>query len=146
MQSARIVTTGFVLIICLALTSLTCLGQAPAKTPELIFTKPLEREITRGQTHEYQVTLKDGEFMQVRVEQKGIDIVLSIFSATGKRLAEMDSPTGQFGIETLSWVSTRKEAVIVGLKSSKTNMSFFERSCDRQVTSTETTLVHTASL
>ena len=78
MQSAGMVRTSFVATICLALTSLTCLGQAPAKTSELILNQTLEQEITQGQIHEYQVTLKVGEFIQVRVEQRSIDVVLSI--------------------------------------------------------------------
>jgi hypothetical protein len=37
---------------------------------------PIERELKRGEAHIYQVALEAGQFLQVTVEQKGIDVAL----------------------------------------------------------------------
>jgi len=79
------------------------IAQTAVTRPELKLNEVVERELSKGQMHEYQVTLKAGEFMQVRVEQKGVDVVLSICSRDGKQLVEMDSPNEAEGFEILSF-------------------------------------------
>jgi len=68
-----------------------------------------ERELAGGQTHVYRVEANAGDFLQIRVEQKGVDVLLKLLSPGGtdaKSLAEMDSPNGKNGPETLSFVAT----------------------------------------
>ena len=88
-------------------------GQVTSQTPELKLNEPLERQLSSGQTHEYQVALKVGEFMQVRVEQKGIDVALSIHSTAGTKLAEMDSPNGMEGWKRSRLSQTAREAILL---------------------------------
>jgi len=88
-------------------------GQQPSQVPELSLNQSLERELTKGQTHEYQVTLTAGEFMQVRAEQKGIDVVLSIRSRDGAELAMMDSPNGSEGFEIISLIADKAGRYVV---------------------------------
>lgn len=68
----------------------------------------IERELGGGQTHIYRVEADAGDFLQIRVEQKGVDVLLKLLDtaeAGGKSLAEMDSPNGKDGPETLSFVA-----------------------------------------
>ncbi|CAN5208802.1 hypothetical protein BH20ACI1_BH20ACI1_11050 [soil metagenome] len=44
-------------------------------------------------------------FFQIRVEQKGIDVVIKLFDANRKLLAQMDSPNLKSGYEILSWIA-----------------------------------------
>ena len=84
-------------------------GQQPkepdGRTQTLELNQPIEREIASGNTHTYTVTLKAGEFMQVQVEQKGVDIVLSLYMLDGKEFLKQDSPNGTQGTETITFVA-----------------------------------------
>src|SRR5262249_2561930 len=39
---------------------------------------PVEREIEGGQSHPYQIDLAAGQYMKVRIDQRGIDVVLRV--------------------------------------------------------------------
>jgi CHAT domain-containing protein len=66
-----------------------------------------EREMTGAQTHRYQLSLQKDEFLQVRVEQKGVDVTLKLLDSGGTVLATMDSPNDKQGPETLSLVASQ---------------------------------------
>src|SRR5437870_3083520 len=59
--------------------------------------KPIERELAGGQAHSYQITLSAGQYLNVMVEQQGIDVVVALFGPDGKKLIEVDSPNGTQG-------------------------------------------------
>ena len=81
-------------------------AQTPDEPQPLSPNQTLEREITGAATHRYQFDLQANEFLQVRVEQKGVDVALKLVeAASGKVLATMDSPNGTAGFETLSYVT-----------------------------------------
>ena len=61
--------------------------------------KTIEREMTGKETHLYKFELKKGEFFQVHVEQKGIDVVLKFLDVGGRTLLTRDMPTGSKGPE-----------------------------------------------
>lgn len=83
------------------------LGQTAneSQSRELPLNQTLEREMTGAEKHRYRFDLKVSEFFQVRVEQKGVDVALTLADAAGKTLATMDSPNGKQGPETLSFVA-----------------------------------------
>src|SRR5262249_11847993 len=68
--------------------------------------KPIERELAGDQAHSYQVTLAVSQFLDGVVEQKGIDVVVTLFGPDGKKLIEVDSPNGTQGPEPIQWVAT----------------------------------------
>jgi hypothetical protein len=61
----------------------------------------IERELSGGQTHSYQLSLTEAQYLYVVVDQRGIDVVLVLFSPEGKKLSEVDSPNGENGPEEL---------------------------------------------
>ena len=67
--------------------------------------KPIEREMAGGQSHNYQITLSAGQYLKVIVDQRGIDVVVTLFAPDGKQLLEVDSPNGTDGPEPLAWVA-----------------------------------------
>jgi len=71
----------------------------------LAFGAPLERELAGGQTHQYQVTLSAGQYLQVTVAQRGIDVVLKVMGPDGQQLLESDGPGGAQSIETAALVA-----------------------------------------
>ncbi len=92
-----------IFLFCVSATSV--FGQAINTIQVLLPNQTIERGLGGGETHRYQVTLGADEFLQVRAEQKGIDIELKIAGANGKQLAVMDSPNGIAGSEMLSWAA-----------------------------------------
>lgn len=78
------------------------------QTNEPLFLQPnqiVERGLSGGETHTYRVELKKGELLQIRVEQKGIDVVVRLFEKNDK-LAEIDSPNGTQGLEILFFIAS----------------------------------------
>ena len=67
--------------------------------------QPIERTIAQGETHAFGVRLEQNQFLQVVVDQRGIDVVVRVFAPDGKRLGEFDSPNGANGPEGVSLVA-----------------------------------------
>ena len=74
---------------------------------ELKPNQTIEREMTGKETHRYKFDLKAGEFFQVRVEQKGVDVLLRLLDSNENILATMDSPNEKEGPETLSFIASK---------------------------------------
>ncbi len=62
----------------------------------------LGREIARGQRHVFVVALNAGQFAEVSVEQRGIDVVVAVSKPDGSPVIEFDSPGGLTGRELVS--------------------------------------------
>jgi len=67
----------------------------------LIAGKSIEREIDKGHTHTYQLILTAGQYLHLIVDQRGIDVALTLFSPGGKKLSQSDTPYGWQGAELL---------------------------------------------
>lgn len=81
--------------------------QEPIMSEVRIPTPEQEQEIALegGHVDPWQLTLGAGEIVTVRVEQRGIDVILRLRAPDGTLLAEMDGPYGSAGFEELSWVA-----------------------------------------
>lgn len=66
---------------------------------------PVERTLGPGQVQEFTVTLEVNTWIQLVVEQQGIDVIVKTFSVEGKALGEFDSPNGNDGPEHVSFVA-----------------------------------------
>ena len=53
--------------------------------------KPIERELSGAQSHYYKITMISGQYLQVEAKQKGIDVVMALFTPDGKKIVEVDS-------------------------------------------------------
>ena len=87
----------------LFLNVVTSIAQEPQ--PVLVLNSPIERELSSGQTHAYGVELKANQIVRVIVEQKGVDVVLSIIGPDGARLFDVDSPNGSAGDEPATFAA-----------------------------------------
>ena len=72
---------------------------------ELKLGDPIEREMGRGAVHSYALSLTKGQFVKVVVEQKGIDVVVSIFAPGGEKIEEVDSLDGAKGPEEVLFIA-----------------------------------------
>jgi hypothetical protein len=65
----------------------------------------VERELTGKEAHVYTLTLSTNQYLRVRVDQRGIDVVVVLFSPDGKQLVVVDSEEGKQGPELFSIIS-----------------------------------------
>lgn len=72
----------------------------------LVNGNPVEREIAGGQSHTYQLKFAAGQFMQVVVEQKKIDVALTLTGPDGKPVAERDLTAIIGARDSLSFAAT----------------------------------------
>ena len=84
-------------------------GKDANKVPKLKRAgKPITRELSGGAAHYYRVKLSANEFLRLTVEQKGIDVVVTLLDAGEQKLVEVDSPNGTEGPEPLSYVAAER--------------------------------------
>lgn len=66
---------------------------------------PKTRELSGGEVHSYQIILTAKQFLHVVVDQRGINLIVTLYDANGKRIAELDSSVGLYGTENASLIS-----------------------------------------
>jgi hypothetical protein len=95
--------TAFILGFCfISLASNTRVqGQEVELRPGL----PVERSLKSGETQTFTVTLDSDTFLQLVVEQRGIDVVVRVTAPDGKSIGEFDTPNGNQGVEDVSFVA-----------------------------------------
>lgn len=62
----------------------------------------VRRDLKAGEAHAYSLKLEAGALARLTALQKGIDLVFTAFGPDGKKLVEVDGPTGAYGPETLT--------------------------------------------
>ena len=98
MKQFRIFLISIQLLIAVFLLSNTIFGQ----TTDLQLNQPLERQIKGGETQNFQINLKAGQYAHVEVIQKTINVTVSVFAPDGKLIIEMDGKNGSFWRRTSS--------------------------------------------
>jgi CHAT domain-containing protein/Tfp pilus assembly protein PilF len=72
--------------------------------------RPVERALAAGESHQYEVELGSGDFIEVIVEQRGADVEVALLDpeATPETpLAEIDNPNGRNGLERLLYLAAK---------------------------------------
>ena len=64
----------------------------------------IETYIAGGEFHYYEIAVNAGQYLKVVLEQKGIDLVLDLFSPNGRKLAEIDN-TSAGGLESFRLIA-----------------------------------------
>ncbi|HXM47689.1 MAG TPA: hypothetical protein VN956_07460 [Pyrinomonadaceae bacterium] len=71
---------------------------------------PIERTLATGQSHTYNISLEQDQFLHLVVDQRGIDVVVRAFSPAGRQLGEFDSPNGTSGPEDVTLIAATSGA------------------------------------
>src|SRR6185436_14047895 len=66
-------------------------------------------------TQEFTLNLKENTFVQLVVEQRGIDATVKVLSPNGKMLGDFDSPNGNDGPEHVSFVGTEAGPYLIAV-------------------------------
>jgi len=110
---------GALRAIACCLAASVCLRPGPALADEPTPLAPgqvLEREMAAGETHRYSIELRAGEYLQVLVEQRNVDVVLTLTGPDGAVVLETDSPSGINGPDPLDVIATRTGGHALSLK------------------------------
>jgi CHAT domain-containing protein len=67
--------------------------------------KGVERSIDAGEAHYYTLPLTAGQYAHIAVDQRGVDVVVSIFAPDGTKLVQVDCPNANYGLEPVSLVA-----------------------------------------
>ena len=67
-------------------------AQKPSSTDvrDIKVAEPIERELSGGGVHTYSVSLTQGQYLKVIVDQKGIDVIIRVFAPDGQKLREVN--------------------------------------------------------
>ena len=95
----------------LAITFLLCsfltvsAAEGEPATPSLEPGKLIERALGNGETHSYTLTLAAGQYAYVVVNQKGVDVVVTVYGPGGSRIIQIDSHNLNNGPEPVRLVA-----------------------------------------
>jgi len=79
--------------------------------------KTIERRLSGGETHAFQITLALGQRLRVIADQHGIDVAIKISTSQGRQSVEMDSSNITQGPEIASVIAEQDEAYRVEIRS-----------------------------
>src|SRR5262245_11364943 len=94
-------------------------AQSAQETDPLEPGKPIERELSGGQSHSYKITMISGQYLQVVVDQRGIDVAVALFAPDGKKISEVDSEHLVEGSETVSAIAEATGAYLIEARSAE---------------------------
>lgn len=111
MFTSRIVASILSASLCASLGARPSLAQppqAPLATQEayqLAPAFPVERGLTGGESHTYRLAIAAGQFLRIEVEQRGVDVTITLSDRDGRQVAASDLPHA--GVEWVSLIAHR---------------------------------------
>jgi CHAT domain-containing protein len=81
--------------------------------------KPIERELSGGQSHFYKIAMTSGQYLHVTVNQQGIDALVALFTPDGKKIGEVDGEQATAGVETFSAIAEAPGAYRIEVRSAE---------------------------
>src|SRR5262249_34469757 len=69
--------------------------------PKLKAGRPIERELAGDATHSYRIKLREGEFLRVEIEQRGIDVIASLVDPDNKQIVVINNSKENRETETV---------------------------------------------
>src|SRR5262245_42847262 len=76
----------------------------------------VDRELSRGQEHLYQLSLANGEYASVVVEQRGIDVVVQARRPDGTVIADFQTEIRRDGQELVDIVAGAAGSYVLAIK------------------------------
>jgi CHAT domain-containing protein/Tfp pilus assembly protein PilF len=103
------VCTSLAIVCALSAALLAGVGsQGPADVAVLDSGALIQRRLSRGEEHRYQLMLTAGEFARVIVEQKGIDVVVTVHGADNNMIDERQEEIRRYGAERVDVVAAKE--------------------------------------
>jgi hypothetical protein len=85
----------------------SALGASQSADEELALEpgKPVERELSGGQSHVYKIAMTSGQYLQVSVSQRGMEVLAALFTPDSRKIGEVDSEHSAVGAEAMSVIA-----------------------------------------
>src|SRR5262245_50643287 len=90
---------------CLIVLLLLHTASAQTSQTPLELGKPIDRELSGGQTHAFSIALAAGQYAHAVAVQHGIDVVVVFRGPDGQKIVTLDTPSGDLGPEPVSVVA-----------------------------------------
>jgi CHAT domain-containing protein/Tfp pilus assembly protein PilF len=81
--------------------------------------KPIERELSGGQSHFYKITMTPGQYLRVVVSQRGVDALVALFTPGGKKIGEVNREPVTVGAETILEIAEAAGAYMIEVRSTE---------------------------
>jgi CHAT domain-containing protein/Tfp pilus assembly protein PilF len=81
--------------------------------------KPVERELSGGQSHSFKITMTSGQYSHIVVEQRGIDVALALLTPDGKKVGEVDIEKTTVRSEAISAIAEATGAYTIEVRSAE---------------------------
>jgi CHAT domain-containing protein/predicted negative regulator of RcsB-dependent stress response len=81
--------------------------------------KPVERELSGGQSHFYKITMTSGQYLRLTVRQQGIDALMALFTPDDKKIDEVNGERTTVGSETISAIAEAAGAFRIEVRSAE---------------------------
>src|SRR5262249_6606364 len=91
-------------------------GEASDAPRLLELGRPIECELAGGQKHGYQIMLAAGQYVDVTIEQRGIDVSLEVLSGDGRQIADVDLDFRLQGLERVEIVADAAQAYVISVQ------------------------------
>ena len=80
---------------------------APASPPATRLTEGqvVERPIAANESHHYEIELQEGQYLQLEVQQYGVDVGVEVTGPAGEPVLSADGPGGESGPEPVAFVA-----------------------------------------
>ena len=113
----RCAAVASVLLLSGAMNAATSQQESAASPVQIKAGQPVAREVRGGEHHSYELRLSAGQHARIVLEQKGIDVVLTLLGADGKPLLEVDNNlSGTRGMEMISVVAEAGGAFVFNVR------------------------------
>lgn len=114
--------TRSTLLVCLLATASSAAAPLPARRVPVIATlepgRSIERQISRGDDHQYQVRLRAGEWVRVVVEQRGVDVTAETRDPAGNIITDVDDEIRSHGEEQVDLVADVSGSYTIAISAS----------------------------
>ena len=94
----------FLLLACvliLAVLGANCSRNSSPDKNHLTMENPVTKKIMNDEVHTYTAELEKGQFVNLAVEQRDVDVITKVFTPTGELVGEFDTPTSGRGTEAI---------------------------------------------
>ncbi|HYK22414.1 MAG TPA: tetratricopeptide repeat protein, partial [Pyrinomonadaceae bacterium] len=105
---------------------MNCFAAPQTQPVTLELAKPIERSIAADETQSYVLNLNAGQYAHIVVDQRGADVVLTVFGPDGGKIVRVDSPNGIYGCEPIFLVADTAGAYRIEVHSTSNNSGRYE--------------------
>src|ERR1041384_6923305 len=123
LQSPNLLCRYIAIVVLLIAGTLTSSAAQPQNQTALELSKPIARTINAREADSFILTLTSGQYAHLTVDQRGVDVVVSIYTPDGTKVVRVDMPNGDKGVEPVFLVAETSGAYRVEVLSTSPKMA-----------------------